>query len=206
MADAFHNVRFPDDISNGATGGPGFKTDIVEFASGKEQRNVKWSQSRMAWDVAHSIRTGEEMDRLVAFFRNRKGRAYGFRFKDWTDYECEQSRFATGDGETNKFQLSKWYNLDETYEGSATFEKRKITRPVEGTLKLWVNGIATVAFTCDYDTGIVTFADIPPDNAILQAEFEFDVPCRFDTDQMKYTREAYDIYTWGQILVVEIKE
>ena len=206
MADGFHNVRFPDDISNGATGGPGFKTDIVEFASGKEQRNVKWSQSRMAWDVAHSIRTGEEMDRLVAFFRNRKGRAYGFRFKDWTDYECEMATFATGDGTTRVFQLQKWYNEEDTHEGGTTFEKRNITRPVQGTLTCRVGGIATVAFTCDFDTGLITFTDPPANGAAIQAAFEFDVPCRFDTDQMKYTREAYDIYTWGQILVVEIKE
>lgn len=204
MANGFHNVRFPEDISNGATGGPGFKTDIVEFSSGKEQRNVKWSQSRMAWDVAHSIRTGDEMNRLVSFFRNRKGRAYGFRFKDWTDYQCEMRQFATGDGETYIFQLEKWYNDEGTFDG--TFERRKITRPVEGSLSIRINGIATVAFTCDYNTGLVTFADPPDDGAVIAAEFEFDVPCRFDTDQMKYTYEAYDIYTWGQILVVEIKE
>lgn len=206
MASSFHDVRFPDDIAIGASGGPGFKTDVIEFASGKEQRNIKWSQSRMAWDVSHGVRTQDEMNNLIAFFRNRKGRAYGFRFKDWTDYSVEDSRIATGDGTTRVFQLQKWYNESDTYNGAGTFEKRDITRPVEGTLTIEVNNVPTLAWTCDYSTGLVTFVSAPADGANIQASFEFDVPVRFDTDQMKYNHEAYEIYSWGQIMVIELKE
>jgi hypothetical protein len=34
---------------------------------------------------------------------------------------------------------------------------------------------------------------------------EFDVPCRFDTDQMKISVESYNRYTWGGIPIIEIR-
>ena len=37
---AFHEIRFPDDIAYGASGGPEFATTIVTMASGFEQRNI----------------------------------------------------------------------------------------------------------------------------------------------------------------------
>ena len=40
---AFHEVRFPDNISRGARGGPERRTQIVEMASGDEERNGSWS-------------------------------------------------------------------------------------------------------------------------------------------------------------------
>lgn len=206
---AFHDVRFPDDIAMGAVGGPGFRTDIVEFQSGREQRNIRWSQSRMAWDVAQAIKTQDEMDRLIAFFRNRKGRAYGFRFKDWTDYKCSRRWLATGDGVTKEYQLAKHYALPGTVDHTNTadqYEKRIITRPVPNTLKIWINGVASVAWTCNWNTGRVMFTDAPANGAVIEAEFEFDVPCRFDIDQMKYSMDDYNIYSWGNIIIVELKE
>ena len=40
---AFHEVRFPDNISRGARGGPERRTQIVELASGDEERNASWT-------------------------------------------------------------------------------------------------------------------------------------------------------------------
>ena len=36
---AFHEVRFPDNISRGARGGPERRTQIVELASGDEEQS-----------------------------------------------------------------------------------------------------------------------------------------------------------------------
>lgn len=43
---ALHEVRFPDDISRGARGGPERRTQIVELASGDEERNASWAHLR----------------------------------------------------------------------------------------------------------------------------------------------------------------
>ena len=41
---SFAEVRFPDDISYGSSGGPEYSTDIVETQSGHEQRNANWAE------------------------------------------------------------------------------------------------------------------------------------------------------------------
>ena len=76
---SFHEVRFPDNIAYGATGGPEFATTVVATGSGHEKRNVNWSEARGRWDVASGLKKQAQIDELIAFFRARRGRAYGFR-------------------------------------------------------------------------------------------------------------------------------
>jgi hypothetical protein len=49
----------------------------------------------------------QQLDELIAFCRARKGRAYGFRFKDWTDYKATGQLTGTGNGAIKIFQLVK---------------------------------------------------------------------------------------------------
>jgi hypothetical protein len=63
-----------------------------------EQRNINWSSARGRWDVASGLKKQTQLDTLIAFFRARKGRAHGFRFKDWTDYKATGQAIGTGDG------------------------------------------------------------------------------------------------------------
>ena len=67
--------RFPDNISQGASGGPGYQTEVVVVASGREKRNITWPLPRGRYDVAHGVRTQAQMDILIAFFRSVRGRA-----------------------------------------------------------------------------------------------------------------------------------
>lgn len=113
---AFVEVRFPTDIAYGSAGGPEYSTDIVITQSGYEQRNVNWSQARARYNVAHGVKTQEQLDTLIAFFRARKGRADGFRFKDWTDYQATAQRIGTGDGAMTAFQLKKNYSSGSIVE------------------------------------------------------------------------------------------
>ncbi len=111
---AFHEVRFPDNISRGARGGPERRTQIVELASGDEERNASWSNSRRRYDVAYGIRRADDLAAVVAFFEARNGRLHGFRFKDWGDHKsCLPSGtpsptdqvIGTGDGTTTAFGI-----------------------------------------------------------------------------------------------------
>ena len=52
---SFHEVRFPDNVAYGATGGPEFATTVVATGSGHEKRNVNWAQARGRWDVASRL-------------------------------------------------------------------------------------------------------------------------------------------------------
>src|SRR5688500_4642354 len=113
---AFIEIRFPTDISYGSGGGPEYSTDIVITQSGYEQRNANWAQARASYNVAHGVKTQAQLDTLIAFFRARKGRADGFRFKDWTDYQATGQALGTGDGVQTGFQLVKSYSSGSVLE------------------------------------------------------------------------------------------
>ena len=78
---AFHEIRFPDSISRGAKGGPERRTRIVELASGDEERNASWANSRRRYDVSYGVRRADDLAAVVAFFEARNGRLHAFRFK-----------------------------------------------------------------------------------------------------------------------------
>ena len=75
---AFHEIRFPDNISRGARGGPERRTQVVELASGDEERNASWANSRRRYDVAYGIRRADDLATVVAFFRPAAGGSLAF--------------------------------------------------------------------------------------------------------------------------------
>lgn len=197
---AFHEVRFPDDIAYGATGGPEFATTVVSMASGFEQRNINWQSARGRWDVASGLKNQTQLDILLAFFRGRKGRAHGFRFKDWTDYRATAQPIGTGDGTNRFFQLAK------TYTSGAGTENRIIKKPVSGTTKTYFGGVQqSSGWSVNTTTGIVTFTNAPANGVAVTADFEFDVPVRFDTDRMAVTIEFFNLNQWSGIPILEIR-
>ncbi|MAQ11592.1 MAG: glycoside hydrolase family 24, partial [Gammaproteobacteria bacterium] len=197
---AFHEIRFPDNISRGARGGPERRTQIVELASGDEERNASWANSRRRYDVSYGIRRADDLDAVVQFFEARNGRLHGFRFKDWADYKsCPPSGvpapadqvIGTGDGTGTAFQLVKRYT-----SGSQTWV-RTIIKPVTGTVRLALGGVDQLSgWTVDTATGVVSFANPPGDGVAVRAGFEFDVPVRFDSDTLDVT---LDIERLGSI-------
>lgn len=202
----FHEVQFSPQISYGAVGGPGFKTTILPLSSGYEQRNVDWSAARGTWDVSHGLKTQEQLDVLLAFFYARRGRAYGFRFKDWSDYMIPApgdppQALGVTDGTTGTYQLVK------VYGDSAASYRRTILKPVASTTVLLVDGVPSSNFSLDTTTGILTLGDATRARvgATLAYSGQFDVPVRFDVDDMKVSIEDYEIFNWGQIAIVELK-
>jgi uncharacterized protein (TIGR02217 family) len=198
---AFVEVQFPTDISYGSSGGPEYATDIVATNSGYEQRNINWAQARARYNVAHGVKTKAQLDALIAFFRARKGRAHGFRFKDWTDYQTATAEnIGTGNGVITQFQLVKRY-----VSGGVT-ELRTIKKPVSGTVQIFKNGVLQAAgVAIDTTTGIVTFTTAPAASQAITASFQFDVPVRFDTDKLSATLDAYGVHSWLDIPLVEIR-
>jgi uncharacterized protein (TIGR02217 family) len=130
MSNGFHEVRFPDRIAVGAVGGPAFSTTVIATASGYEQRNINWAEARGRWNVATGIKRREDVAELIEFFRCRMGRAYGFRFKDHTDFRALAQLLGTGDGSTTTLQLVK------RYSSGPTAVTRTIRKPVGGTVKV----------------------------------------------------------------------
>lgn len=198
---AFVEERFPADIAYGSAGGPEYSTDIVVTHGGYEQRNTNWSQARAKYNVAHGVKTQSQLDALIGFFRARKGRADGFRFKDWSDYKAIAQAIGTGNGTNKIFQLVK------TYNSGSIVETRTITKPIASTLAVYVNAVlqAGSAYTLDSATGKITFVTAPANAAVVTADFEFDVPVRFDTDRLSATLDSYGVNSWNDIPLVEVR-
>jgi len=206
---AFHEVRFPDNISRGARGGPERRTQIVELASGDEERNASWANSRRRYDVAYGIRRADDLAAVVAFFEARNGRLHGFRFKDWGDHKsCLPSAsqgptdqaIGTGDGATTAFQLVKRYA-----SGSQTWV-RTITKPVAGTVRIALDGAEQLSgWSVETTTGVVTLATAPAEGVAITAGFAFDVPVRFDTDALDVTLDLERLGSITSIPLLEIR-
>ena len=206
---AFHEVRFPDNISRGARGGPERRTQIVELASGAEERNASWANSRRRYDVAYGIRRADDLAAVVAFFEARNGRLHGFRFKDWADFKsCLPSQtpgptnqlIGTGNGAATLFQLTK------RYSSGAQSWTRAITKPVAGTVTIALNGTPqATGWSVSTTTGVVTFTTAPAAGVAITTGFEFDVPVRFDTDALDVTLDLERLGSITSIPLVEIR-
>lgn len=198
--------RFPDNISYGSGGGPGFKTYIFEGFSGVEYSSITWSIARAKYNANQGIRDKADMDTLRAFFYMVRGRAIRFRYKDWGDYELEDEVIGTGDGVQTVYKITKTYGTTNPYV-------RRIFKPVADTVVVKVDGVvvpqgapAAGVVTLDDTTGLLTFgADVKPAlGKDVTVTCEFDVPCRFDTDVLNATHEGYIAESWSSIPIVEV--
>jgi uncharacterized protein (TIGR02217 family) len=210
---AFHDVRFPTAISLGATGGPERRTDVVVLGSGHEERNARWADSKRSYNAGYGIKKLTDLQAVVAFFEERRGRLYGFRWKDWTDFkscahetapsELDQD-IGVGDGARATFQLVKMYG------GAFAPYAREITKPVASSVLVAVDGVLAIAgedYVVSSTSGAVNFTggSVPADGAVVTAGFEFDVPVRFDTDRLEISLSLIDAGEIPNIPIVEIR-
>ena len=75
-----------------------------------------------------------------------------------------------------------------------------------GTVLLARGGVATTSgWTIDSTTGIITFAAAPGAGVSVTAGFEFDVPVRFDTDELPVTLDIERLGSITSIPLVEVR-
>ena len=210
-ATAFHEVRFPTDLALGATGGPERRTEIITLGSGREQRNTRWAHSRRQYNAGYGIKTLEDLQAVIEFFEERRGRLYGFRFRDPMDWKSSKGKHSVtpfdqsigmGDGITDTFQLTKQYGTSETgYQ-------RLIAKPVAGSFVVAVAGsvLAPSNYSVDTTTGQLTFnaGIIPQAGEAVQAGFEFDTPVRFNTDEISVNLSHFEAGDIPSIPLVEL--
>jgi uncharacterized protein (TIGR02217 family) len=198
---SFSESRFDLGIHYGITSTYRYSTHILANAQGQEQRNANWSQPLAKYQIDSKSLTRSELDTLIQFHLDRQGAYEGFRFRDWVDYSTTHQIIGTGDGIQTQFQLVKTYVVDGYFVG------RPILKPLPN-LTLYNDGIWDNAWVLDTETGVLTFDTPPVLGATLAADFEFDVPVRFETDQINFRFEAYEdddtaIFTLDSTVLVE---
>lgn len=191
------DIRLSVDVERGAEGGPGFKTTVTTLGNGAEQRNQEWATLRGQWNIGYGLQSKATLDEVNQFFIGRRGRARGFRFKDWNDYKAVEAPVGTVAGDATKRQLQKVYpDAENPYT-------RTITLPVAGTLTVYVDTVASEDYTL-LDNGVLEFGSDPGDSVV--ATFEFDVPVRFDIDDLKVQLANYNAGQIPNIPIVELKQ
>lgn len=208
---SFHEVRFPASLSFGSLGGPERRTEVVTLANGFEERNSPWAHSRRRYDAGMGLRSLDDIEMLIAFFEARGGKLHGFRWKDWGDYKsskpsaeisAQDQVIGKGDEVTDKFQLVKSYSSGENAY------LRPIRKPVLGTVQVAVSGVDVIEgvdYDVDYQSGVISFYHAPDIGAVVTAGFEFDVPVRFDGDQILTSVSSFQAGEVPDVPVVEVR-
>ncbi|WP_226635620.1 DUF2460 domain-containing protein [Brevundimonas poindexterae] len=202
---SFHEVSLPARLAFGSTGGVERRTEVVTLASGHERRSTPWASGRRRYLIGAGLRSLDDMAALTAFFEARQGRLYGFRFRDFADFKsCApgaepgpgDQQIGTGDGVETRFRLAK------TYGGQV----RTIAKPVEGTVRVAVDGVEVAGgWDVDLTTGEVTFDVAPAEGAPITAGFQFDTPVRFDADRLEITLETFGSGRMVAMPLIEIR-
>jgi uncharacterized protein (TIGR02217 family) len=208
----FHEALFPLDVALQGRGGPERRTDIVALGSNREARNARWAHSRRRYEAGYGVKSLAQLAAVIDFFEERRGRLYGFRWRDRADHSSAAPGAAlspldqpigVGDGTTASFQLAK------TYGASFAPYSRAIVKPIEASLRIAVAGVEKMKdthFSLDATTGIVTFASaaLPASGAAVTAGFLFDVPARFDTDYLEIDLSSFEAGEIPRIPIIEI--
>lgn len=205
----FHEVQFPPEISYGATGGPKRLTQIVTLKSGFEQRNASTLHSRRSYDAGMGVRNIDDLADVINFWEARYGQLYGFRWKDWADFKSCLTRITpantdqvlgTGTGALTTFQLLK------RYQSGGQEYARPIRKPVAGTVVVSLNNVAQPSgWTVNTTTGIITFTTAPGAGVVVRAGYEFDVPVRFDEEEIQISIDGFNAGSVPSIKVKEIR-
>jgi len=208
---AFHEIRFPANLSFGSVGGPERRTEIVTLANGFEERNTPWAHSRRRYDAGVGLRSLNDVETLIAFFEARAGQLHGFRWKDWSDFKScppsavpgpEDQLIGTGDGVRTVFPLQK------TYVSGLQSYARPIRKPVAGSVVVSVSEdpkFEGLEFSVNHETGDVSFALPPEIGTRVSAGFEFDVPVRFDSDTVQTSVASFQAGDVPSVPIVEIR-
>jgi uncharacterized protein (TIGR02217 family) len=215
----FLTTRFPDLIASGATGGHGYwQTTIPQTVGGYETPNLDSADARGRWNISHGLKVALPDGSIVEdrrrhevardFYYMARGKFHRFRFKDYTDFFCHRNHGKLVLISGNTYQASRVYGNEVAFQ-----YVRRLTRLVENTVSVWVNGVLQSIpgdVAVDINTGRCVFAS-SPGAATLEFSAHFDVPCRFDSEQYD-ARLVYrsgagaNFIEWQDINIVEVLE
>ena len=167
---------------------PTWSTRIQTAASGKELRADFFVYPLYRIALSYNVlRAGAEaeLQSIVGFFNQRRGRFDNFLFSDPGDSSVTAQQFGVGDGSTTAFQLVRGFGGH--------------VEPVmnlNGSPTIKVNGVTKTAGT-DYTIdayGMVTFAAAPDGGAPLTWNGDYYYRVRFDRDGEEFERFLDDLW------------
>lgn len=110
------------------------------------------------------------------------------------------SCIGTGDGTATRFALIK------TYGAGADAEVRRITRPAAGSVRVALNTTELASGWVVETGGWIRFAVPPAPGVTIRAGFIFDVPVRFENDQLEVAALALAAGEVPSVPLIEVRE
>jgi uncharacterized protein (TIGR02217 family) len=188
---AFIEQRLLDCVAYGTQGGPTWSTRKIALRSGIIRRNAQRSRPLYRFIVLYQNLQPEDHEAVIAAFNACRGGVFGFRLKDWSDYQATNEFIGTGTGTAQSIQLTKLYQF------GAQSVQRPIRKPVSAAVT--ANGIG-ISSSVDLTTGIVTFTATAA--TVIRWNGEFDVPVTFEQDELLF--DAVNRSSMGLALTADV--
>jgi uncharacterized protein (TIGR02217 family) len=192
---SFIETRLLDDLAYGFSGGPRWNTRVVTLRNRFDRRNIEASRPQHRFQGSFDRRDEGVLSTLLESFNGTYGAAYGFRFKNWLDYQATEQQIAVATDGVQTVQLTKTYTFGPQ---SVVIPIRK---PVVPTVQLYADGAPIVA-SISSSTGLVTFE--AGGGAVIAWSGEFDIPVRFETDEFMATIETFGANTIDIALIEDM--
>lgn len=185
------------EITEGTVSGGDVFTAAVSDTPGRAEKRTQFSWYPLFKGSIQGLIVGcREMDYIVAFTNARRGKAQSFRWRIPWDNKTSAAQDYTGDTNWTRGRVidltpspapSRTWQLCKEYAdgGSATF--RPITCP-DKVFEIQADGVPVTGFTVS-DRGVVTGL---PTAALLTWTGTFDIPVRFDTEQITISMVRFD--------------
>lgn len=206
------DVLFPETISAGCRVVPMFNNSVVRGQSGKRDVQINWDAPLRKLDVGHVVKDRSTLAAFLDFWITVRGTAYSFKVWDPTDYEAGveyQNDVVTyigsivigaGDGIKTDFQMYKYYGV------GVNQQSRKITKPVDGTVKVYVDDIEKVEdtdYTIDYTTGVISFMSPVGDTLDVSWAGHFYIEASFESAEPVIQLDSPQVGEWNSIVIME---
>lgn len=177
--------------------GPQWSTRVQTSKSGRELRSSAWSAPIWNFKVAYELLrdrqpTFDELNRLYAFFNERKGRFGEFFYLDPSEAPVVDQFLGYGDGTNSLFQLTR--NLAGWVEP---------VYAVAGIPVIKVNGVEATASIGEF--GVATLTTAPAAGQQVTWSGLAAYICRFDQDNLSPSQMVKDIWELDGLSFKSIK-
>ncbi len=173
---------------------PQFNTATHRAVSGYEIRAARMQYPLWTFTLSYEfLRDGAyaELKTLMGFFLQQMGSFSAFCYSDPSDNAVVNQAFATGDGVTTTFPLTRAYG--------------GFVEPVQnldGTPQIFVGGTLLAPAAFSIVNGLVTFAAPPAAGSVLTWTGSFFYRVRFVNDHADFNQFMFELYELKQISFV----
>ncbi len=197
----FHEIRFPTEISRGAHGGPERRTDVVTLGSGARSATRAGPIRAAATTPATASSSLDDLHAVIAFFEERRGRLYGFRWRDRGRLQVLRAERRSPRRATSRSAPATASaphvpaGQDATARAFAPLDRgRSPSRsPARCASRSPASSRPPAPTSRRHDDGHrhVPAGHMPGGGRPVTAGFEFDVPVRFDTDKLEINLQGF---------------